>query len=113
MKKLESSLIRAMAMAIQRRSAKRDGIGLVSVTRVELRPDFSEAVFYVSPFGGDKENHETMRSLKSLAGQFQSQIARDLHLRVTPRFRFEIDTSIKEGDRILDLIDNPARPEDE
>lgn len=112
-KKLESSLVREMAMAIQRSKAKRDGIGLVSVTRVELRPDLSEAVFYVSPFGSDKENHETMRSLKNLAGSFQSQIARDLHLRVTPRFRFEIDTSIKEGDRILDLIDKTAKPEEE
>jgi ribosome-binding factor A len=112
-KKLESSLVREMAMAIQRASARRDGIGLVSVTRVELRPDFSEAVFFVSPFGTEKENNETMRNLKHLAGPLQSQIARDLHLRVTPRFRFEIDMSIKEGDRILDLIDRPAKPEEE
>lgn len=102
-----------MATAIQKRSAKGDGIGLVSVTRVELRPDLSEAVFFVSPFGSEPENRETMRTLKNLAGLFQSQIARDLHLRVTPRFRFEIDTSIKEGDRILDLIERPRGPEDE
>ncbi|MBL8021184.1 MAG: 30S ribosome-binding factor RbfA [Leptospirales bacterium] len=108
-KKLESALVREMALTIQKRKAKADGIGLVSVTRVELRPDLSEAVFFVSPFGSDEENRDTMQALRRLAGQFQSQISRDLHLRSTPHFVFRVDTSIKEGDRILDLMERTSK----
>jgi len=35
----------------------------------------------------------------------QSEISRQIRLRRTPRFEFFIDPSIKEGDRIIELIE--------
>lgn len=109
-KKLESSLLREMALAIQKRSRTGDGIGLVSVTRVELKTDMSEVIFHVSPFGDPEDNRMTMQTLNRLAGSLQSQISRDLHLRSTPRFSFRVDNSIKEGDRILEKLESTKPP---
>ncbi len=105
-KKLESSLLREMATEIQKRSLRGDGIGLVSVTRVELKTDMSEVIFFVSPFGDPEDNRMTMQVLSRLAGTLQSQISRDLHLRSTPRFVFREDTSIKEGDRMIERLES-------
>lgn len=104
-KKLESSMLRLISELIQKRRLKDERIGLVSVTRVKIFPDLSVAKVFVSPFDGEKQNIETMRALKHAAGNFQSQVGRELRLRVTPQLQFEVDNSIKEGDRMIDLLD--------
>ena len=105
-KKLESEIQREISNLIIKQRNKDDRIGLVSVTGVKLTPDFSTLTVFVSPFGDEEENNETWRALLQHAARFQSETSRNLRLRHTPRIVFKLDTSIKEGDRLLGLMED-------
>lgn len=104
-RKIESAVRRELAELIMRRRVRDDRLGLVSVTEVKLAPDLSTLTAFVSMFASDKENKETWAALQFAAREFQGTIARNLRLRETPRLQFAVDDRIKEGDRILDLMD--------
>ena len=111
-KKIESRILRAVSELIQKRRIKDERIGFVSVTRVKLLDDLSVCTLYISLFDADdRSNHATRRALDQAAPSFQSTIAREMRLRETPRFVFEIDQSSKDGDAMLDkLMDGEGRP---
>ncbi len=110
-KRLESSIRRELAALIQRTRAKDDRFGLVSVTEVRLADDLSTMTVLVSAFGSEEENEETWQALSDHAASFQTTIGRTLRLRQTPALVFEADDRIKEGDRILEIMDrDPSAP---
>ena len=104
-KKLEKLIYREVSNLIMSQGGKDDRIGLVSVTRVDLAPDLSTVTVFISPFGSESENKVTWSVLKNYAVTFQSRVSRNLRLRLTPKLVFSLDNSIKEGDRLLDLMD--------
>jgi ribosome-binding factor A len=104
-KRLESTMVREISELIIKRRIKDERIGFVSVTRVSLAPDLSEATVFVSLFGPEEEHRDTWRGLTAATGFIQSSLGRSLRLRQTPRITFELDTSIQEGDAILDRIE--------
>lgn len=110
--RLESAIVRAFATLIMKRKSKDERLGLVSVTGVDLASDLSTAIIRVSLFGTDEENRETWKGLAANLRFFQSQIGKDLRLRYTPRMEYVLDTSIAEGDRIIQLIEEDRVPED-
>ncbi len=102
-------MLREMSNLIIKRRIKDERIGFVSVTGVDVAADLSTAVVKVSLFGAqDQENRDTWKGLIENLGWFQSEMGRALRLRQTPRLRYEIDTSIAEGDRILNLIEQQS-----
>jgi ribosome-binding factor A len=106
-KRIESLIAREIANYIQTIIRKKDDrIGLISVTRVELSPDLSIAKIYFSLFSPtEEENKITWSIVNRYKKIMQSEISRQIRLRRTPRFEFFIDSSIKEGDRIIELIE--------
>lgn len=98
-------MMRELSELVMKRRIKDERIGLISITGVDLAPDFSVATVYLSPFGTEEENQETWRGMTAAIKFFQSTMSRNLRLRMTPRLRYEIDNRIKEGDRILDKLD--------
>jgi len=106
-KRIESLISREIANYIQTIIRKKDDrIGLISVTRVELSPDLSIAKIYFSLFSPtEEENKITWSIVNRYKKIMQSEISRQIRLRRTPRFEFFIDLSIKEGDRIIELIE--------
>lgn len=90
---------------------------LVSVTRVEAARDLSAARVYVSTFSalssGSPEDagaelEVAVQGLQSAAGFIQSQIAKRMKTRLTPKLTFIGDTGIKEGfelnERMKDIL---------
>jgi ribosome-binding factor A len=106
-KRIESLIAREIANYTQIILRKKDDrIGLISVTRVELSPDLSIAKIYFSLFSPtEEENKITWSIVNRYKKIMQSEISRQIRLRRTPRFEFFIDPSIKEGDRIIELIE--------
>ncbi len=105
-------MMRGFANLIMKRRAKDERLGLVSVTGVDLAADLSSAIIRVSLFGSEEENRETWQGLAANLGYFQSQIGKDLRLRYTPRMEYALDTSIAEGDRIIEMIERERPPEE-
>lgn len=93
-------------------------IQLVTLTRIDVAPDLSNALVYWSSMTrGSEGRPEEMsaereleiaaigRGLESAAGFLRTQIARNLpKLRRTPALRFRHDSSLELGSRTLEVL---------
>jgi ribosome-binding factor A len=77
---------------------------MVSVTRVDVTKDLSYAKVYVSLFGSDESNKETLAALKSSARFIRKEVGHRIKLRLTPEILIEEDTSIKQGMHIEEIL---------
>mgnify|MGYP000222532277 CR=1 FL=1 len=68
--------------------------GLVSVTRVTVDPDLSEARFSISVLP-EKDGKLAVQGLQSAAGLLQKRLRESLSLRRVPRLVFLLDDSLK------------------
>jgi ribosome-binding factor A len=89
-------------------------IGFVTVTQVKTSTDLRHAVVYVSVFGSEEKQRNTLAGLAAAHGVLQARIARELRLKRTPQLAFEYDESVERGVRMSHLIDELAPgPDDE
>ncbi len=68
--------------------------GMISVTKVTVSPDLSDATIFVSVMPAEHTNL-TLRGLQHAAAHLQRQLARVVRLRRQPRLSFKVDDSIK------------------
>lgn len=80
------------------------GIGLLTVTEVEVPADLSTAKVFVSAFGGNATREVVIALLHDLRAEMRQIIARDLRLKMAPMLFFELDDSIANGARINELL---------
>jgi ribosome-binding factor A len=73
----------------------------LSISRVEVSRDLSYADIFVSSFESEKRIELGVAGLASAAGFIQAQLASRMHIRQTPKLRFHVDASIREG---FDLV---------
>jgi len=78
----------------------------LSVTRVQVARDFSWADVYVSTFKPETNLARGVLGLQSAAGFIQSQLAKEMRIRQTPRLRFHEDESIREGFEMIKKIES-------
>ena len=73
--------------------------GLISITKVEVLPDLSEARVFVSVL---PQEHAvlTVRALGHAAGHIQAKIAPHLNIKRLPRLQFRVDDSLKKQARL-------------
>ncbi len=81
-------------------------IGFITVTGVKLNRDHTVADVGISVIGNDKEKKRTLAGAESAAPYLQHLVGNAIKLRVTPKIRFFLDTSIEEGVRMVGIIDN-------
>ena len=86
-------------------------IGLVTLTRIDVAPDLSNARIFWSTVG---DRDEIERGLTSAAGFVRGRLARVLPLRKVPELRFLWDPSLELGDRTLAALRNlsPEAPQE-
>jgi ribosome-binding factor A len=103
--------IRAELARLLREEATDPRIGLVTLTRVDVAPDFSNARVYWSalaqpPAGSEAptSGRETQAGLDSAAGFLRSRLAELLELRRIPELRFLHDPSLAAGAQTLALL---------
>lgn len=77
-------------------------IGLVTITDVEVAGDLAHAkVFYVT----DRYSDATQKGLEKSAGFLRTQLAKRMMLRTIPQLHFAYDSSIDNGMKMSELID--------
>lgn len=79
-------------------------IGFVSVTRVEVSRDLSQARAFVSVMGSPEQKESTLEGLKKASPFLRGEVGRRLRLRKSPELVFREDLGIQESLRIQDLI---------
>jgi len=77
----------------------------LSVSRVQVSRDFSWAEVYISTFRPETNLARGVLGLQSAAGFIQSQLAKEMRIRQTPRLRFHEDLSIREGFEMVKKIE--------
>ncbi len=91
----------------------RVGMGMVSVTDVDVSGDLQHARIYVSIYGSDEAREATMAGLRSATGYVRSELGQRIRLRRTPEVVFLEDRSFERGTKVLSLLNrlNAERPE--
>jgi ribosome-binding factor A len=83
---------------------ERVGMGMVSVTHVDVAGDLQHAKVFVSVYGSDEDKRAAMEGLKSATGYVRSELGNRMRLRRTPEILFIEDASIEQGTKVLSLI---------
>jgi ribosome-binding factor A len=76
----------------------------VTVTGVEVAPDMRSAKVNVSVMGDEGRQHLCIRGLQNASGFLQSQIAKKIDTRYTPRLTFELDQGVKKSLEVAKIL---------
>ena len=79
-------------------------VGMISLTAVELTPDFAHAKIFFSTLDDD-HLEEIERGLKRAAGFLRRELGRRIHIHTLPELHFVFDRSIEHGISLSRLID--------
>ncbi|NET27243.1 30S ribosome-binding factor RbfA [Okeania sp. SIO1I7] len=82
----------------------RVGIGMVSITDVDVSGDLQHAKIFVSIYGSEEVRFQTMEGLKSATGYVRSELGHRIRLRRTPEVIFVEDRSLERGTQIISLL---------
>lgn len=87
-------------------------LGFVTITGVEVTRDLSYAKIFVSVMGSDDQRKETMAVLQKAAGYMRSEVGRRIKVRHVPELMFKLDTSLDHGTRIMELLQEVNKREE-
>ena len=100
---VEATLKKAIAEVLQRDLADPRVDAFVSITRVKISPDMANATIFVSVMPAEKQS-KNFHGLKSATGHIRSLVLKKMATRTVPRFRFELDESLKKQAEVFDAI---------
>jgi ribosome-binding factor A len=83
---------------------------LVTINDVDVTPDLKSAHVYVSVLG---ENKSVIARLEEHRAALQTQLARHVVLKYTPHLVFHLDRSIERGTRVIKILQEIERPNDQ
>ena len=85
---------------------KDPGVGMVTLTAVELSPDLAHArVFFTALVDDDAAQRASEAALQRAAGFLRRELGRLVKLRLVPDLQFVYDHSVDHGRRLSALID--------
>jgi len=90
-------------------------VGMVTLTEVQVTPDYAHAkVYFTLLQDGKEEIKQTVEGLAKAAGYLRNQLGKRLHIHTLPQLHFVHDTSTSRGMQMSALIDeaNAVRAKD-
>ncbi len=88
-------------------------LSLLSVTNVELTSDLREAKIYISSLDANIDQKECLAGLRRASGYIRGLLGRRLTIKFIPTLQFYFDDSVAHQERILALIDEIHRHDDD
>ncbi len=82
---------------------------MTSIVAVEVAPDLKTCKAYISVFGDEKAQEDTIKGLQSAEGFIRRELARRLNMRNTPEIKFVLDQSIAYGVAMSKKIDEVTK----
>ncbi len=79
-------------------------VGMVSLTAVELTPDYAHAKVFFATLN-DEHLEEVEQGLKRAAGFLRRELGRRIHIHTLPELHFVYDNSIERGASMSALIE--------
>lgn len=109
--RVAQSIKREMADLILRGIKDERISGIVSVTDVECSTDCRRAKIFVSVFGEEEQQQNTIEALNDHVGEIRGELCRRLQLRFAPDVSFKLDDSLERGAKVSALINKISRGE--
>ena len=81
-------------------------VGMVTLTDVEVAPDYSHAKVFFTLIGNAAQTEAACAGLNSAAGFLRRELGRRIKLRTIPQLHFQFDESVERGMRLSKLIDS-------
>lgn len=88
-------------------------VGLISLTEVEISPDFSHCKVYFSSMRGEEGLDEILAGLRRASGFLRRELGKRIRIHTLPELHFHYDKSVLEGSRLSALIDETVRADRE
>ncbi len=105
--------IRAEIADIIARKLKDPRVGFVTVTSVDVSEDLRHAKVFVSVYGDEKTQAETMKGLNSASGFVKGELGRRIRIKFTPDIVFRLDDSLEKAARVIDILEHIDIDKDE
>ena len=87
-------------------------VGMVTITEVEVSPDYAHAKIFVTVLGPAAQNGACIKALQHASGFLRSELSRRLGLRAVPQLHFIYDESVERGVHLSHLIETAVRQQD-
>lgn len=95
-----------------RTEVKDPRVGFITLTGVEITPDYAHAKVFFTSMLGEEKVPEILVGLRRAGGFLRRELGRRVRIHTTPELHFVYDRSVEEGSRMSKLIDQVVR-EDE
>ena len=87
-----------------RSEVKDPRVGMVSITDVEVTPDYAHAKVFFSTLGGAAQVPEVLAGLTKASGFLRRELGRRIRIPTTPQLHFVFDVSLERGMGMDQLI---------
>ncbi|MDP7063601.1 MAG: 30S ribosome-binding factor RbfA [Arenicellales bacterium] len=100
-----SELVRRQVSQFILRELADEGLGILSVTAVDMSRDLQQATVFVSPLARGPDIDSILITLEENVPAVRRDLAQSLHLRRVPHLTFRYDESVERGRRLTKMID--------
>lgn len=110
--------IRRELAELIRLEVKDPRVGFITLTDVEITPDYAHAKVFFTNMTGEAGVPEILQGLRRASGFLRRELGRRIRIHTIPELHFQYDRSVEEGSRLSQLIDavvkeDEARHQDE
>lgn len=103
-----SEQIRRELAEIIRSELKDPRVGMISLTEVEVSPDYAHAKVYFSSMAGSDTLDSVQVGLQQASGFLRSELGKRISIHMIPQLHFVFDDSLERGAQISKLISEAA-----
>ena len=83
-------------------------VGMISLTEVEVSPDYAHARVYFSSMAGSETLDSVQAGLQQASGFLRSELGKRISIHMIPQLHFVFDDSLERGAQIAKLISDAA-----
>jgi len=84
-------------------------ISLVTLTDVEVTPDYAHAKVFYTSLAGEEHRQEIEQGLKHSAGFLRRELGKRIRIHHIPELHFVYDASVERGTRLSNLIEEAVK----
>lgn len=84
-------------------------ISLVTLTDVEVTPDYAHAKVFYTSLAGEEHRQEIEQGLKHSAGFLRRELGKRIRIHQIPELHFVYDASVERGTRLSNLIEEAVK----
>jgi ribosome-binding factor A len=105
--------IRRELAELIRMEVKDPRVGFITLTDVEITPDYAHAKVFFTSMTGHESVPEILKGLNRASGFLRRELGRRIRIHTIPELHFHYDKSVEEGSRLSQLIDRTVREDEE